>query len=200
MGCFATIPDQDQVHQQDPLLQTSVNPQTPKPLNHQTTMASGLIFNPIHLLHAAPLATSTATLAHALLELITDAAFLQPQIRQQSETVLPTWYNQVFGRAVWTVVTLNLSTISAAAATLVLNRQRHDLQTPVFYWVGMAGAIGHLMFVPFVAGPVQRIIEAKGKKSQSTRDMERWLSVHRVRMLVADLPAWIAFVGAVLTL
>jgi hypothetical protein len=163
-------------------------------------MASGLIFNPIHLLHAAPLATSTATLAHALLELITNSAFLQPRIRQQSEAVLPTWYDRVFGRAVWTVIALNLSTISAAAATLLLNRQRRDLQTPVFYWAGMAGAIGHLMFVPFVAGPVQRLVEAKGEKSEPTRDMERWLSVHRVRMVVADLPAWVAFVGAVLTL
>lgn len=162
-------------------------------------MASGLIFNPIHLLHAAPLATSTATLAHALLELITTSAFLQPRIRQQSDAVLPTWFDRVFGRAVWTVLALNMSTISAAAATLLLHRQRRDLQTPVFYWAGLAGAIGHLVFVPFVAGPVQRIVEAK-RGSEPTRDMERWVSVHRVRMVVADLPAWIAFIGAVLTL
>lgn len=162
-------------------------------------MASGLVFNPIHLLHAAPLATSTATLAHALLELITTSAFLQPHIRQQSDAVLPTWYDRVFGRVVWTVLALNMSTISAAAATLLLHRQRRDLQTPVFYWAGLAGAVGHLVFVPFVVGPVQRIVEA-GKESEPTRDMERWVSVHRVRMAVADLPAWIAFIGAVLTL
>ncbi|KAJ5670194.1 uncharacterized protein N7477_005557 [Penicillium maclennaniae] len=132
-------------------------------------MASGLIFNPIHLLHAAPLATSTATLAHALLELITNSAFLQPRIRQQSETILPTWYNKVFGRAVWTVITLNLSTISAAAATLLLNQRRQELQAPIFYWAGMAGAIGHLMFVPFVAGPVQRIVETTGRTSRRMR-------------------------------
>ena len=92
-----------------------------------------------------------------------------------------------------------MSAISAAAATLLLHRQRRDLQTPVFYWVGQAGSIGHLVFVPFVVGPVQRIVEAE-RESEPTRDMERWVSVHRVRMAVADLPAWIAFVGAVLTL
>jgi hypothetical protein len=162
-------------------------------------MASGLIFNPIHLLHTVPLATSTGTLAHAMLELIANSAFLQPRIRQQSDTVLSAWFDRVFRRAVWTVLALNVSTISTAAATLLLHRQRRDLQTPVFYWAGLAGAVGHLVFVPFVVGPVQRIFEAN-EKSVPTRDMERWLSVHRVRMVVADLPAWIAFVGAVLTL
>lgn len=174
-------------------------------------MASGLIFNPIHLLHAVPLATSTATLAHALLELLTNNAFLLPSIRKESETVLPTWYDRVFNRAVWTVVTLNMGTISSAAATLYLNGQQPQLQTTKFYSIGLACAIGHLLFVPFVAGPVQRVVEqsrlsakptteSRESKESATEAMAKWLSVHRVRMLVADLPAWIAFVAAVATL
>lgn len=174
-------------------------------------MASGLIFNPQTLLQTIPLATSTATLAHALLELITNNAFLTPSIRQTSDKVLPTWYNQVFKRAIWTVVALNMSTISSATATLFFNKyhpsQSRPLQTTIFYWVGLVGAIGHLAFVPFVAGPARRIFEdSRLQEDQgesgvgATADMEMWLSVHRVRMVVADLPAWIAFVGAILTL
>ncbi|KAJ5101498.1 hypothetical protein NUU61_003720 [Penicillium alfredii] len=162
-------------------------------------MASGLILNPIHLLHIAPLATSTGSLAHALVELTTTSAFLSPSIRKQSETLLPNWFDQFFRRSVWSVLTLNLGTISTTAATLVLNRRNPALQTTSFYWAGLAGAVGHLLFVPLVAGPVQRIVEdcSKGKASV---DLERWVSVHRIRMLLVDFPAWLAFVGAVLTL
>ncbi|KAJ5476207.1 hypothetical protein N7475_001936 [Penicillium sp. IBT 31633x] len=173
-------------------------------------MASGLIFNPQTLLHAIPLATSTATLAHAILEHHAFNAFLTPSIRQASDKILPTWFSRVFNRAVWTVLALNLGTISSAAATIFLNRHypsRRPLQTTAFYWVGLVGAIGHLAFVPFVAGPVQRVVEDVAVKEDggesgvgATGDMARWLSVHRVRMAVADLPAWIAFVGAILTL
>ncbi|KAJ5297390.1 hypothetical protein PENANT_c005G09616 [Penicillium antarcticum] len=174
-------------------------------------MASGLIFNPQILLQTIPLATSTGTLAHAILEHITFNAFLTPSIRQPSDTILPTWFERVFKRSVWTVLALNMSTISSAAATLFMNRYRpsqsRPLQTTFFYWVGLVGAIGHLAFVPFVAGPVQRIFEDSAVKEDqgesgvgATVDMERWLSVHRVRMALADLPAWIAFCGAILTL
>jgi hypothetical protein len=61
--------------------------------------------------------------------------------------------------------------------------------------------------VPFVVGPGRRILEDSSVKEDqgesgvgATVDMERWLSVHRIRIVLADLPAWVAFVGAVLTL
>jgi hypothetical protein len=104
-----------------------------------------------------------------------------------------------------------MSTISSAAATLLLNKYRpshsRPLQTTFFYWVGLFAAAGHLAFVPFVVGPGRRILEDSSVKEDqgesgvgATVDMERWLSVHRIRIVLADLPAWVAFVGAVLTL
>lgn len=61
--------------------------------------------------------------------------------------------------------------------------------------------------MPFVAGPVKRIVDDVGAKEDlgesgvgASVDMARWVGIHRVRMVVADLPAWIAFLGAVLTL
>ncbi|KAJ9491169.1 hypothetical protein VN97_g2068 [Penicillium thymicola] len=172
-------------------------------------MASGLILNPHLLLQTLPLATSTGTLAHALLELTTTTGFLLPSLQPTSDKILPKWYSHVFNRAVWTVLTLNLGTITSAAGTLFLNRYypRKPLQTTAFYWIGLAGAIGHLVFVPFVVGPVKRIVDDVGVKEDmgesgvgASVDMARWVGVHRVRMVVADLPAWIAFLGAILTL
>lgn len=192
-------------------------------------MASGLIFNPLPLLHALPLATSTATLAHALAELHTTSAFLIPPIAHDSNAVLPTWFDHFFNRGVWTVLTLNLGTISSAAATLYFERQRPRLQTSAFYGIGLACAVGHLLFVPLVAGPVVRVVErsklggdvnsrskseseseegegegeGEGEvhvKLQPTDHLATWVGWHRVRMLVADLPAWIAFAMAVATL
>lgn len=168
-------------------------------------MASGLIFDPIRLLQTAPLATSTGTLAHATLELIMTTTFLSPRLRPQSNAILPRWWDSLFKRAVWTVLALNLGTIATSAATLVLNCERRSLQTTAFYWAGLAGAIGHVAFVPFVMGPVKGIVDAKevgdaDDEDSATAQMARWVGVHRVRMLVADLPAWVAFVGAVLTL
>ncbi|KAJ5655749.1 hypothetical protein N7507_007699 [Penicillium longicatenatum] len=158
------------------------------------------------LLQILPLATSTATLAHALLELHTTSAFLIPNIRTASNTILPTWFRRVFNRAVITVVGLNMTTIVAAATTLYLDSSRNELRTTRFYWMGMLGAIGHLAFVPLVAGPVKQVVDnqnrrEKGKEGDSASAwMAKWVGVHRVRMLVADLPAWISFLGAVLTL
>lgn len=165
-----------------------------------------LNLNAMLLLHTLPLATSTATLAHALLELHTTSAFLIPNIRTTSNTILSTWFGRVFNRAVLTVVGLNMTTIVTAATTLYLDSSRNELQTTGFYWMGLLGAIGHLAFVPLVAGPVKQVIEGqdghengKGDNSASV-GMAKWVGVHRVRMLVADLPAWISFLGAVLTL
>ncbi|KAJ6016959.1 hypothetical protein N7451_000338 [Penicillium sp. IBT 35674x] len=167
---------------------------------------TSLNLNATLLLHTLPLATSTATLAHALLELHTTSAFLIPNIRTTSNTILPTWFKRVFNRAVITVVGLNMTTIVTAATTLYLDSSRNDLQTTRFYWMGLLGAIGHLAFVPFVAGPVKQVIEGQSERENEKEGdlasawMAKWVGVHQVRMLVADLPAWICFLGAVLTL
>lgn len=104
------------------------------------------------------------------------------------------------------MLALNATTITTSAATIYLNSKRDDLQTTAFYWIGLLGAISHLAFVPFVAGPVQRIVNYQTERKRGdvldspSRQMERWVAVHKVRMLVADLPAWIAFAVAVMTL
>lgn len=162
-------------------------------------MASGLIFDPLQLLRVAPLATSTGSLVHALVELFSNSAFLQPSIRKPSDAVLPKWYSYVFNRQIVSVLALNLTTISTGISNILLSRSRSalPLSRTTFYWAGVAGAVAHLFFVPFVAPRIQRIVEDSNANGP-TVDMEDWLGFHRIRMLVADLPAWLAFAGAVM--
>ncbi|KAJ5929316.1 hypothetical protein N7454_007164 [Penicillium verhagenii] len=130
-------------------------------------MSTNTTFNPTLLLQVLPLAASTGTLAHALLELQTNSAFLNPEIRPKSDPILPKWYGRVFNRAVVTVVGLNMTTIVTAAMTLYRDSSRGELQTTRFYWMGLIGAIGHLVFVPFVAGPVKGVVYGRGNDSPS---------------------------------
>ncbi|PYH90721.1 putative integral membrane protein [Aspergillus ellipticus CBS 707.79] len=163
-------------------------------------MASGLILDPYTLLRVAPLASSTASLVHANCERIFNSAFLQPSLRTRSDAVLPQWFNNVFHRAVGVVLTLNLTSLSTAIANIYLapNPRPWPVSRTTFYWVGLVGAIGHLLFVPLVAPPIQRMVEDTKGEKEASNEMETWLSIHRVRMLVADLPAWFGFIGAVL--
>ncbi|KAL4897745.1 putative integral membrane protein [Aspergillus ambiguus] len=162
-------------------------------------MASGLVFDPIRLLRVAPLASSTASLIYATTELIVNNGLLQPEIRPASNRILPRWYSYMFHRGIWIVVGLNMTTVWSSIASLWLDSRRSNARpSSPFYWVGLAGAVGHLLFVPWVATPIQNMVEDRNEQG-ATCEMEKWLSVHRVRMLVADLPAWLAFVAAIMT-
>ena len=57
-------------------------------------------------------------------------------------------------------------------------------------------AIGHMLFIPAVKGPIQRVLEDRGKGNASG-ELESWLIVHKIRMMVADLPAWLSCLAAV---
>lgn len=159
-------------------------------------MASGVVFDPMRLLRVAPLVSSTGSLVFATSELLMNSAFLQSEIRQQSNKVLPKWYEKVFYRAVCIVIALNtVSTTSAVANIVVDHRTYVPTLSTRLYTVGLIAAIGHMAFVPFVATPIQQMVEDSSQEG-ATAEMEKWLSFHRIRMAVADLPAWISFLGA----
>ena len=64
------------------------------------------------------------------------------------------------------------------------------------YAAGLAGALGHLVFIPWVASPIQNIVEARDENTRPCEGMEGWLKVHRLRMVVADVPSWLLFLAA----
>lgn len=162
-------------------------------------MASGIVFDPMRLLRLAPLISSTGSLVYATSELLHNTAWLQPAIRKESNPVLPKWYSFVFNRGVGIVLLLNITSTSTAAANLWLEHpgSTSSLSTKL-YWAGLVSAVGHLVFVPWVARPVQNIVEDRSEEG-ATSEISKWLGVHKIRMAIADVPAWLSFLGAVLT-
>jgi len=71
-------------------------------------------------------------------------------------------------------------------------------QSSRWYAAGLAFTVLHFAFVPFIAFPIRDIIEDRSR-GESTRDMRRWLDIHRIRVFVADIPSWASFLAAVLT-
>lgn len=76
-----------------------------------------------------------------------------------------------------------------------------------WYAYGAVLALGHLAFVPMVAGPILRITEAlKGSESEdlvveaNEGALRSWLSWHTVRTVLVDVPAlWCFAEGAALS-
>ncbi|WEW57159.1 hypothetical protein PRK78_002621 [Emydomyces testavorans] len=132
-------------------------------------MASGAFFDPLRLLRVAPLLSSTGTLIYATTELIYNSSFLHPSVRKHYDELLPKWWTVVFRRGVWVVLALVMTTSTTAMANLVFD---HCYSLPSFstklYWSGLVGAMGHLIFVPWVAGPVQQMMEEQSKDGFSS--------------------------------
>lgn len=61
----------------------------------------------------------------------------------------------------------------------------------------LLGVVGTFVFAPKMLGIIKDITGDR-LQGNSTSDMRRWLKVHYVRLAVADLPAWFAYVAAVL--
>ncbi|KAL1956756.1 hypothetical protein VTO42DRAFT_6809 [Malbranchea cinnamomea] len=172
-------------------------------------MASGLIFDPLKLLRLTPLLTSTTSLTYAGNEHLYLSNFLAPQHKEKSDAILPSYFRRLFNVGVWIVIGVNAVTIGSAlvnVATLSPSPSSGGMLSRIFpgkmpsaRWFYGAGALFqvlHFAYVPLVAYPVRDIVE--GRSNESTREMKKWLDVHRIRVLTTDLPGWLSFLAAVL--
>jgi hypothetical protein len=159
-------------------------------------MASGAFLDPLKLLRLAPLISTTGSLVHASCELVFLTCFLHPSHRTQSNAILPSWFKIFFYRAVWSVVAFNFISVSTCTANLFIQPDQLPVLGKRFYTAGLVAAIGHMLFIPAVKGPIQRVLEDRGKGNASG-ELESWLIVHKIRMVVADLPAWLSCLAAV---
>jgi hypothetical protein len=157
-------------------------------------MASGVTFDPLKLLRVSPLLLSTSTLTYAWCENFFYGAFLATSHRRESNAVLPGYLNYVVPRSVPGVVFHYALTAILAGANVYAGREQ---LSRVFYGLGAAFTLTHFAFVPAVIGPLQRIMADSGP-GKSTEEMEEWLWWHRIRLAVADVPAWLSYAGAVL--
>jgi hypothetical protein len=161
-------------------------------------MASGLFFDPMKLLRLAPLVTTTSSLMYAWDEHWFLSGFLRPEYKHHSEEMLPRYFRRFFEQGIWIIASLNTLTLSSSVANLLIDRPTLDrLGSSRWYWAGLGFTVCHFLFVPLIAYPIRDIMEDRSK-GQSTKDLKRWIDIHRIRVLVADLPGWMSFVMAVL--
>ena len=167
-------------------------------------MASGLFFDPIRLLRIAPLIGTTGSLAEDTAELIIFSAFTDPRLRRSADQLPPQWFATVFARAGSVLIFFNAITTSTAIANPMRDWPNGG-PPPLsmkFYAAGLAAALGHMMFAPWVIGPmdapVWNITNDRAKEG-AVSEMRRWLCLHRMCMPVADVPAWLTCLGAMFT-
>ena len=167
-------------------------------------MASGLIFDPIKLLRVTPLLTSTSFLWYAYDEHVFFSTLLHPELQNKDESIIPSFFRQTWNRNLSAILALGFTTIGTSAANLLVSGQESGTVLSScgrkLYWGGLAFTTAHFLFVPLIMWSVRDIMEVNRPKGEYSKDMKRWLGVHRIRTLVADLPAWICHVGAVISL
>jgi hypothetical protein len=133
------------------------------------------------LLRIVPLLSTTASLTHAYMELVTTSSFLSAPptssalskriignkspaspstntaaVAAATELAAPAWFVNFFNKGVWSVIGLNSITLVSASANLwVFNEGLRSARA--YYLVGLAAALGHYVFVPLVGGSVERL-------------------------------------------
>ncbi|KAL4954424.1 hypothetical protein BDW69DRAFT_163231 [Aspergillus filifer] len=172
-------------------------------------MASGLITDPLRLVRVAPLITTTASLMFAWDEHWFLSGFLShkfnaeadPDYQEHSEALLPRYFRRFFEQGIFIIAGLNCCTLTSSIANLVLSRRASTSQSAVttrLYAAGLGFTVLHFLFVPLVAYPIRDIMEDRSK-GETRKDLKKWIDIHRVRVLIADLPGWMSFLTAVLS-
>lgn len=177
-----------------------------------------------HLGLILPLCTSSATVGMSLLQYPLFFAFLRPHERSsnakpnEAETS-----EKISGLALsrfWTAFLAPAGSLIAGVALtstasgFIANRwlrSHATLETTAvskWYAYGAVLAVGHLAFVPMVAGPILKITEAGKSSDENVIKIEEgneaalrtWLGWHTVRTLLVDIPAlWCFAEGAALS-
>ena len=177
-----------------------------------------------HLGLILPLCTSSATVGMSLLQYPLFYAFLRPHGKSstakasKSETAekisglaLSRFWSAFLAPAGSLIAGVALaSTVSGLVASHWL-RSHTTLETTAvskWYTYGAVLAFGHLAFVPMVAGPILKMIEAEKSSDEATSRIEdgnesalkTWLGWHTARTLLVDIPAlWCFAEGAALS-
>jgi hypothetical protein len=157
------------------------------------------------LLRLAPLISTTASLAHAYMELITTSSFLSAPptssalskriigntsptspskntaaVAAATNLVAPAWFVNFFNKGVWSVIGLNTITLVSASAN-VWGFNEGLGSARAYYPVGLAAALGHYVFVPLVGGSVERLFRICHENERGDHAGEGKSAVESVR-------------------
>lgn len=177
-----------------------------------------------HLGLILPLCTSSATVGMSLLQYPLFFAFLQPYGRNSTaksdKTANPEKISGLALSRFWSAFLAPAGSLIAGVALtstasgILASRwlQSHTtLETTAvskWYAYGAVLALGHLAFVPMVAGPIWKITEAGKSSDEAASKLEAgnegalrtWLGWHTARTLLVDIPAlWCFAEGAALS-
>ncbi|KAH6648031.1 hypothetical protein BKA67DRAFT_649683 [Truncatella angustata] len=157
-------------------------------------MASETFVDFTVLLRAAPLVSATSALWFSADQYTFLNNFLRPEHRNEAESVVPSYFKTFFPGGLTRILFLYGVSISTGTANFWArpNASWH------WYAAGTAFAVAHFAFAPRIISVVQSLTENRHPK-QGNRDLKKWLDIHVVRSILADLPAWICFVVATLT-
>ncbi|VUC22692.1 unnamed protein product [Clonostachys rosea] len=161
------------------------------------------------LLLTTPLISSSCSLWFSLDQHCFFSNLVKPNVRGADE-VLPPYFANTFWANLWKVVGLLGVTTWSSVGAIYLSRPLLRARGSFPWYVATAAlATGHLFFVPLVAPSVAALIEdrghqasseaKKGKGKSNSDYMRDWLGVNLVRMVTADLGAWVCAVVAVTT-
>jgi hypothetical protein len=176
-----------------------------------------------HLGLILPLCTSSATVGMSLLQYPLFFTFLRSNNTDDLQKSQGTTREKISGLALsrfWASFLAPAGSLIAGVALtstasgFIANRwlrSHATLETTAvskWYAYGAALALGHLAFVPLVAGPILKITEAVKSSGKTDREIEEvnenalraWLNWHTVRTLLVDVPAlWCFAEGAALS-
>ena len=160
-------------------------------------MASGLFFDPLVALRAAPLVSSTCTLLYAWDQHLFYSNFNRPETRLLTKPVVAPYFKVSFRRGLPQVLILITATTATAIANLYNSRPLLNTRgSTTWYRAAAALAASHLLFVPFIAPKVKGLVE-EDPAVDANDALDGWLSTNAIRSLTVDLAAWVACVVAV---
>ncbi|KAI5917440.1 hypothetical protein F4810DRAFT_45541 [Camillea tinctor] len=160
-------------------------------------MASGLFFDPMVALTAAPLVSSTCTLLFAWDQHFFLSLLNTRQVREHSRPMLPSYFKNFFYKGLPMVLGFLTVTTSTSITNLLAQRTRLIARRSGWWYVaGASLALSHLAFAPFIAPKIQAVIEASSE-DDTNKILDEWLSINMVRSLTVDLGAWLALTVAV---
>ncbi|KAB5576597.1 hypothetical protein GE09DRAFT_627177 [Coniochaeta sp. 2T2.1] len=174
-------------------------------------MASTLLpFPGLTALRLLPLLSSTCTLLYARDQDFFLSLLNRPDdTRAHSKRLLPPYFRAFFRQGVvFVVACLAVTTWGSVANLYFSGRVLRERGSWWSYVAAATGAVGHLAFVPGVAGSIRRISEADGKgegegemskegEVDVNAELDEWLGVNWWRMVTVDLGAWVACCVAV---
>ncbi|KAL4864301.1 hypothetical protein BDV12DRAFT_176415 [Aspergillus spectabilis] len=151
------------------------------------------------LLCISPLAISSASLMFSWSQDISLGAFLHPSLRNDaahpSGKLLPRYLPAFMSPGIWGI---GLTYPSATVMCVINGLSRQSLEGRSLYFAGALFSIAHFCWGPTMFALLGRIGDIKSAGVRNEEALEEWLSKHRARTLLVNLPAFCCIMAATL--